>query len=122
MLGNIKFIGALLEKRMLADTVLVRIAWELCDASATLESLAVFLTAIGPTFDQPDFKHYEQLKAIFVQVEEKSKDKSIAARIRFLFRDLLDLRMAGWSSSSSSTSAGLTQVHRMSSQSDQRRR
>jgi len=107
MLGNIKFIGALLEKGMLNDTVLVPIAWELCDAGAvhTLESLACFLTAVGPTFDHPHFKGYEHLQAIFVQVDEKSKEKSIATRIRFLLRDLLDLRKAGWSSSSSSSSS-----------------
>jgi len=98
VLGNIKFIGALLEKQMLKDSLLIPIAHELRSAVSNLESLACFLTAVGPTFDQPYFKHYKQLKVIFVQVEEQSKDTSIAARIRFLLKDLLDLRRAHWRS------------------------
>merc|ERR1711904_458346 len=83
MFGNIKFIGALLKNGMLDDVELIQIAWDLCDANA-LESLTYFLTAIGPTFDQRDFEHYEHLQAIFEQVEEKSKDKSITTRVRVL--------------------------------------
>merc|ERR1711977_234680 len=116
MLGNIKFIGALLEKRMLNDSVLTHVAEELLNAPHTLESLACFLTAVGPTFDQPNFRHYEHLQAFFVQVEEKSKDMSIAARIRFLLKNLLDLRKARWRSTSQA------QVHQTASQTDQRRR
>jgi len=114
-LGNIKFIGALLEKGMLNDNVLIRIAQELCNAS-TLESLACFLTAVGPTFDQPSFRHYEHLQAIFGQVKDLSHDRSIAARICFLLQDLLDLRNSGWGSASS------TQVPQMTSRSKNQRR
>jgi len=101
MLGNIKFIAALLEMRMLNCVCLNHIAHQLCETAAphTLESLACFLTAVGPKFAQPKFRHYEHLQVIFAQVEEKSKDKSIAPRIRFLLRDLLDLQKAGWSRS-----------------------
>jgi len=117
MLGNIKFIGALLEKRMLADSVLIHVAKELFDADAphTLESLACFLTAIGPTFDQRDFRHYEKLHAIFVQVGEASNDTRITLRIRFLFKDLLDLRKARWKSASPS-------LHQTNSQSEHKAR
>lgn len=98
VLGNIKFIGALLEFEMLKGTLVIGIAEKLCSDVSTLESLAVFLTAVGPTFDQPSFKHYLHLQTIFVQVEEKSKDISIAARIRFLLKNVLDLRKSRWSS------------------------
>jgi len=102
MLGNIKFIGALLEKGMLSDVCLGHVAQELCEANAphALESLACFLTAVGPTFDQRNFRHHARLQAIFVQVEAKSKDKSIETRIRFMLEDLLDLRAARWRSAS----------------------
>merc|ERR1711904_288118 len=100
MLGNIKFIGALLEKGMLSDNCLCPVAEELCEANAphSLESLACFLTAVGPKFDQRNFRHYAWLQAIFVRVEEKSKDRTIETRIRFLLTDLLDLRAARWRS------------------------
>jgi len=117
MLGNIKFIGALLEKRMLNEVVMIGVARQLCDADAlhTVESLACVLTAVGGMFVHPSFKHHDHLKAIFARVEEKSKDKGLGARIRFLLRDLLDLREAGWKR------AGETQVHRMASQPDRHR-
>jgi len=98
MLGNIKFIGALLEMQMLNAALLPAIAQELINAgqSHTLESLACFLTAVGGVFDKGTWKHHERLEAIFVQVEERRKDKSVPARIRFLLQDLLDLRAKNW--------------------------
>merc|ERR1719160_1148438 len=95
MLGNIKFIGALLEKKMLGDAVLIAVAQELFETE-NLESLHCFLNAVGPTFDQPNFSGHQKLQVIFRQVEEKSKDMSVTTRIRFLLKDLLDLRKARW--------------------------
>jgi hypothetical protein len=99
MLGNIKFVGALLGKRMLATSVLVAIAEDLisepCSPEA-LESLAVFLTSVGETFDRPDWQHHKRLEAVFGQLAGKKSDKKIPARIRFLLQDVLDLRASGW--------------------------
>ena len=85
---------------MIDSSVLIVIARELCDASAphTLESLTCLLTAVGATFDQPAFIHHAHLQTIFAQVEKKSNDASITARIRFLLKDLLDLRESRWKS------------------------
>jgi len=98
MLGNIKFIGALLQKQMLGAAMLPSIAQELLNANEphTLESLACFLTVVGGDFDKPCWKHQKRLEAIFAQVQEKRKDKTVPARIRFLLQDLLDLRAKGW--------------------------
>lgn len=99
MLGNIKFVGSLLGKRMLATSVLVAIAEDLitdpCSPEA-LESLSVFLTSVGGTFDRPDWQHHKRLEAIFDQLEKKKSDKKVPARIRFLIQDVLDLRASGW--------------------------
>merc|ERR1719262_657098 len=96
-LGNLKFIGALLERHMIKSGVLIGIAEDLLtDEPHLLESLTVFLTSVGGTFDLPKWQHHERLKAVFVKVEQKKKDKKIPARIRFLVQDLLDLRAAGW--------------------------
>jgi hypothetical protein len=99
MLGNIKFVGSLLGKRMLATSVLVAIAEDLitepCSPEA-LEALAVFLTSVGGTFDRPDWQHHKRLEAIFDQLEVKKSDKKVPARIRFLIQDVLDLRATGW--------------------------
>merc|ERR1719456_137410 len=80
MLGNIKFVGALLGKRMLATSVLVAIAEDLISDPSTpeaLESLAVFLTSIGGTFDRPDWQHHKRLEAIFQQLAVKKSDKKV---------------------------------------------
>jgi len=98
MLGNIKFIGALLQKQMLGAAMLPGIAQDLLNANEphTLESLACFLTVVGGDFDKPSWKHHKRLEAVFAQVEEKRKDKTVPARIRFLMQDLVDLRAKGW--------------------------
>jgi len=99
MLGNLKFIGALLERSMIKSSVVIGIAEDLLDefsAPHLLESLACFLTSVGAKFDRPKWPHHERLKAIFIRVEEKRKDKVVPARIRFLLQDLLDLRASGW--------------------------
>merc|ERR1712098_641552 len=99
MLGNVKFIGALLERSMIKTTVFIGIAEDLLAepcAPHLLESLACLLTSVAAKFDTPDWQHHERLKAVFVRVEEKRKEKAVPARIRFLLQDLLDLRASGW--------------------------
>merc|ERR1719183_1380720 len=99
MLGNIKFVGALLRKRMLASSVLVAVAEELvappCSAEA-LESVTVFLSEVGSMFDIPSWGHHARLNTVFKRIREEAKDKKTPARIRFLLQDLLDLRASSW--------------------------
>eukprot|EP00746_Dinoflagellata_sp_MGD_P067267 gnl/MRDRNA2_/MRDRNA2_27766_c0_seq1.p1 gnl/MRDRNA2_/MRDRNA2_27766_c0~~gnl/MRDRNA2_/MRDRNA2_27766_c0_seq1.p1 ORF type:complete len:693 (-),score=177.78 gnl/MRDRNA2_/MRDRNA2_27766_c0_seq1:134-2212(-) len=124
MLGNIKFVGSLLGKRMLATSVLVAIAEDLisepCSPEA-LEALAVFLTSVGGTFDRPDWQHHKRLDAIFDQLEAKKSDKKVPARIRFLIQDVLDLRASGWEDQKKATKKNegpmkLEDVHEKASQ------
>mmetsp|Transcript_14134 Transcript_14134/g.26905 ORF Transcript_14134/g.26905 Transcript_14134/m.26905 type:complete len:795 (+) Transcript_14134:104-2488(+) len=98
MLGNFKFIGALLTRKMLAVPVMFAILEELLsDPSAeALESLAAFLTVIGPTFDRREFAQQFILTAIFDQVEAVTKDAKIKNRVRCLLKDVLELRASGW--------------------------
>merc|ERR1712007_357119 len=79
MLGNLKFIGALLERSMIKSSVVIGIAESLVNefgAPHLLENLACFLTSVGAKFDKPDWQHHERLKAVFIRVEEKRKDKA----------------------------------------------
>merc|ERR1719487_141490 len=63
MLGNIKFVGNLLVQKMLSSKIIFQCAEQLLEAKTdeTLETLAVFLTAIGPMFDNKQWPRYEQL-------------------------------------------------------------
>eukprot|EP00928_Gymnodinium_smaydae_P047115 TRINITY_DN3142_c0_g1_i1.p1 TRINITY_DN3142_c0_g1~~TRINITY_DN3142_c0_g1_i1.p1 ORF type:complete len:421 (+),score=96.48 TRINITY_DN3142_c0_g1_i1:209-1471(+) len=101
MLGNLKLVGALLERNMLAGKILVEVVEELLSgdapSAASLESLAVFLTAVGPTFDRRlDWVHRPFLIHTFERIREQIKRRGVPARTRFLLQDLLDLRAANW--------------------------
>lgn len=99
-LGNVKLVGQLIVRGMLSPRLLVQCAEDLLKArnscSEALESLAAFLEVSSPTFDNQSWPHWQQLDVLFRQVTELSKDKSIPARERFLLRDVVELRQAGW--------------------------
>lgn len=98
MLGNIKFVGALLVRQMLAAKVLFAISEELLadPTPESLESLAALLTVVGPKFDIPAWSAHATLVAVFAQVEVLAKQESVNCRVRCLLKDLLELRAAKW--------------------------
>jgi len=98
MLGNIRFIGALLARKMLATKVMMAILQELLGTPTpeALESLAVLLTAVGPTFDVPGWTHRTALNAIFEQVRVLVEKHQCEPRSRCLLKDVLELRQGAW--------------------------
>mmetsp|Transcript_35126 Transcript_35126/g.113740 ORF Transcript_35126/g.113740 Transcript_35126/m.113740 type:complete len:693 (-) Transcript_35126:161-2239(-) len=99
-LGNVKFVGQLLIRGMLSSRLLLHCAQGLLCArgqcAEALESLAALLTVAAPAFDTPDWSHQPQLDSIFRQLSDLTRDKSVVTRERFLLRDVLDARAAGW--------------------------
>eukprot|EP00747_Dinoflagellata_sp_TGD_P060388 gnl/TRDRNA2_/TRDRNA2_152016_c0_seq1.p1 gnl/TRDRNA2_/TRDRNA2_152016_c0~~gnl/TRDRNA2_/TRDRNA2_152016_c0_seq1.p1 ORF type:complete len:674 (-),score=152.83 gnl/TRDRNA2_/TRDRNA2_152016_c0_seq1:167-1894(-) len=108
MIGTIKFVGALLTRRMLASKVLMALIEELLSdpTPEAVESLAALLTVVGPVFDKPDWPYHLALKASFERVKDLTKQKSIEPRARCLLKDVLDLRSAGWISHKAKTIEG----------------
>jgi hypothetical protein len=98
MLGNIKLVGALLVRKMLASKVMFAIIETLLKTPKpeAMESLAAFLTIIGPSYDAPESPHQLLLTAVFDQVELRSKSPDTNPRIRFLLKDVLELRACNW--------------------------
>lgn len=98
MLGNLRFVGALLEKGMLASKILLAVVEKLLEGwtPVTLECLSVFLVAVGPAFDRPDWMYHAQLKEVFNQVRLVGLAKEVPSRVRYLLQDVLDLRKSGW--------------------------
>jgi len=98
MMGNIKFIGALLVRKMLAGKVLLAILQELISdpTPEALESVAALLTATGPVFDSPDWAFHSALEAVFAEVRSIARRPSCEPRSRCLLLDVLDLRRGGW--------------------------
>jgi hypothetical protein len=127
VLGNTKLIGALLTRGMLSPRVLLSCGNELLKdptAQEALESLAALLTAVGPTFDDKEWSHHGLLCSIFDRVAELTKDKQVAPRIRFLLRDVLDLRATSWANMKKVTAkqAGpmkLEEVHSLAAKEEQ---
>eukprot|EP00929_Paragymnodinium_shiwhaense_P002803 TRINITY_DN10309_c0_g1_i1.p1 TRINITY_DN10309_c0_g1~~TRINITY_DN10309_c0_g1_i1.p1 ORF type:complete len:618 (+),score=207.31 TRINITY_DN10309_c0_g1_i1:171-2024(+) len=98
MLGNIRFVGALLARGMLAGKVLISILRELmADPSPeALETIAALLTVTGPAFDNGSWNHADELDDIFDQIEDIVRAKKTGARARCLLQDVLDLRANEW--------------------------
>jgi len=98
VLGNIKLIGQLLVKKMVASKVLIACAEELLaePTAVTLEPLACLLSTTGHEFDKSDWKQYDAWVRIFKQVQKLTRDKKLPQRVRFLLQDVLDLRSTGW--------------------------
>jgi len=98
MLGNIRLVGALLTRKMLAGKVLIPIAEELLagGSSEALESLAALLTVVGPGFDTAEWPFHVALRSVFEKVRVLSQSPKVERRIQCLLKDVLDLRKNGW--------------------------
>lgn len=98
MLGNIRFVGALLVRQMLASKVLFAICEELLSEPTpeSLESLAALLTVVGPKFDIPEWASHQTLALIFDQVQMLAKQAKLNCRVRCLLKDVLELRASRW--------------------------
>jgi len=98
MLGNIRFVGALVTRKMLATKVMLAICHELITeyTPETLESVAALLTVVGPTFDRAEWVGRPALSCVFKEIEAIARKPECDPRARCLLQDLLDLRAGGW--------------------------
>lgn len=98
MLGNIKLVGALMARQMLAGKVGIAIMEELLSnpTPEALESLAALLTVVGGCFDRPDWMYRAALNHIFERIKMIVYKKSTTPRVNFLLKDVLDLRKQEW--------------------------
>lgn len=98
MLGNLRFVGELLVKKLLAGKVLLAVAEELLAIGSAegIEAAATLLTVAGPAFDRSSWTFVPRLHAIFALLRPLSQDPMIPARVRCILKDLLELRSRGW--------------------------
>jgi len=100
-IGNVKLIGRLLVHGIVGSQLLVECAEETLRCAGTcpdaLESLAALLMVAGKQFDNSNWQFHPRLLNVFATMKKLSKDKSTPSRVRFLLRDVLDVREAGWS-------------------------
>lgn len=99
MLGSVRFMGELFNRSLLPPYGIITCAWDLLQYPLTSDSveLAVaFLKVVGPVFDCPEWPHFSDFRNIFWDLRGMTFDQSIAPRVRFLLRDLLELRDHSW--------------------------
>jgi hypothetical protein len=99
-IGNIIFIGELYKKRMLNENImhtcianLLKVALAKAEAER-IECLCKLLATIGSTIDTK--KGEKHLRAYFQQIEKLTKDDRLDMRLRFMLKDLIELRQNRW--------------------------
>merc|ERR1719240_53091 len=98
-----KLIGQLLVDGMLSSDLFVQCCEDLLrhrlECSEALEALVALMMVAGPTFDKKGWQFFNRFEKIIADMKALTKDKGTLPRLRFLIRDVLDAREAGWPSS-----------------------
>ncbi|KAK4744833.1 hypothetical protein SAY87_011145 [Trapa incisa] len=95
MLGNIRLIGELYKKRMLTENVMHQCTNKLLGqyqipVEEDLEALCTLMSTVGEMMDHPKAKVY--MDAYFDRMMALSNDLTLSSGVRFMLKDLIDLR------------------------------
>lgn len=103
MLGNIKFIGELGKLELLQEAILHKCIQQLLakkrrtslsEMAEDIECMCQIMSTIGKRLDTP--KANNIMKQYFDRIEMLSKSDELPSRIRFLLKDVLELRVKKW--------------------------
>lgn len=96
-LGNMRFIGDLLVRRLLAPKVLAPIVNQLLSGNEdALESLIALITVVAPEFDKDTSLYQAPLLDAFQVLRRKNEKESVCPRMRCQINDLFDAKARNW--------------------------
>ncbi|XP_045491962.1 eukaryotic translation initiation factor 4 gamma 2 [Colias croceus] len=119
MLGNIKFIGELGKLEILAESILHRCIQNLLARRAAaehhedLECLAQLVRTCGRVLDSERGRGL--MDQYFARIETLSASRELAPRIRFMLRDVVELRRSGWMPRTAVSAEGPVPIHQLRS-------
>lgn len=97
ILGNLRFIGDLLVRRLLSAKLLPPIVHTLLSGTeAELESLLALLEVVAPVFEGTPSLYQAPLHDAFAVLRRRVAEKSTCQRVRCQIQNLLDARARGW--------------------------